>query len=168
MIDLTRALRHLGWADQWMFDRLSDLPAEAMLARYAPESWSVARLALHIVGGAEWYRYCLTGAPESDVYPGDVDLETLRAHVLAQRSRLAELDALLLAQSDLPDELLTITEEDGRSFTAMRSTILSQACLHGVEHRAQIACALEVAGYTGFALDDIDLWAFESFERGAG
>lgn len=167
MIELTRGLRHLAWADDWMFDRLSNLPAEAMLARYAPESWSVARLALHIVGGAEWYRYCLTGTPESGIYPGDVDLETLRAHVLAQRGHLAELDALLLAQADLPDEPLTIAE-DGRSFTAMRSTILSQACLHGVEHRAQIACALEVNGYSGFALDDIDLWAFETYERGSG
>lgn len=167
MIELTRSLRHLGWADAWMFERLADLPPEAMLARYAPESWSVARLALHIVGGAEWYRYCLTGAPETDVYPGDVDLEALRTHVLGQREHLAELDALLLAQAHLPDGLLTILE-DGGSFTAMRSTILSQACLHGVEHRAQIACALEVDGYGGFALDDIDLWAFETYERGTG
>ena len=147
-------------------DRFAELPVEAMLARYG-QSWSVARLAIHIVGGAEWYRYCLTGTPESGIDPGDVDLDTLRAHVLAQREYLAQLDALLLEQADLPDELLTIAE-DGRSFTAMRSTILSQACLHGVEHRAQIACALEVSGYTGFALDDIDLWAFESYERGAG
>lgn len=167
MIELTRGLRHLGWADAWMFDRLSELPAEAMLARYAPESWSVARLALHIVGGAQWYRYCLTGAPETDVYPGDVDLDELKAHVLGKRAELADLDALLLEQAALPDEPLTIAEE-GRSFTAMRSTILSQACLHGVEHRAQIACALEVNGFTGFALDDIDLWAFESYERGTG
>lgn len=165
MIELKRALRHLAWADEWMFDRLTDLPADALLARYAPDSWSVARLALHIVGGAGWYRYCLTGQGFGDLDPGDVDLGALRAHVLAQREPLAGLDALLLAQADLPDELLTITEDDG-SFTAMRSTILSQACLHGVEHRAQIACALEVNGYTGFALDDIDLWAFETYERG--
>ena len=167
MIDLSRGLRHLAWADAWMFDRLDELPAEALLARYAPESWSVARLALHIVGGAEWYRYCLTGIPETDVYPGDVDLPALRAHVLSQRDYLAGLDALLLEQAALPDELLTIEEVDG-SFTALRSTILSQACLHGVEHRAQIACALEVNGYGGFALDDVDLWAFETHERGEG
>jgi uncharacterized damage-inducible protein DinB len=167
VIDLTRALRHLGWADDWMFDRLADLPPEALLARYTPESWSVARLALHIVGGAQWYRYCLTGTPESTVYPGDLDLEELRAHVLAQRAPLADINALLVEQASLPDDLLTI-EEEGRSFTALRSTILSQACLHGVEHRAQISCALEVNGYTGFALDDIDLWAFETYERGTG
>lgn len=165
MIDLTRGLRHLGWADAWMFDRLAELPPEALLARYAPESWPVARLALHIAGGAQWYRYCLTGTPEADVYPGDLDLDALREHVLAQRAPLAAVDALLLEQAALPDELLTI-EEPGGSFTALRSTILSQACLHGVEHRAQIACALEVNGYEGFALDDIDLWAFETYERG--
>lgn len=167
MIDLTRGLRHLAWADAWMFERLAELPPEALMARYAPESWPVARLALHIVGGAQWYRYCLTGIPETDVYPGDLDLDALREHVLAQRAALADLDALLLEQAAMPDELLTI-EETGGSFTALRSTILSQACLHGVEHRAQIACALEVNGYSGFALDDIDLWAFETHERGLG
>ena len=35
------------------------------------------------------------------------------------------------------------------------------------EHRAHIACALEVGGFHGFALDDIDLWAFEVHERGS-
>lgn len=165
MIDLTLGLRHLAWADQWMLDRLAELPPEAMLARYGTEGWSVARLAIHIAGGAGWYRYCLTGVPEVDLTPVDVEPEALKAQVLALRPHLAELDALLLAQVELPDEVLTITEEGG-SFTAHRSTILTQACLHGIEHRAQIACALEVCGYSGFSLDDIDLWAFEVHERG--
>lgn len=164
MIDLTRGLRHLGWSDDWMFDRLGELPADAMLARYG-DSWSVARLAIHIVGGAEWYRYCLTGEPWTDLAPPSTEPAALQEHVLSLRAHLASLDALLLGEAGLTDEPVTFVDEDGER-TAMRSTILTQACLHGIEHRAQISCALEVSGFPGLPLDDIDLWAFEVHERG--
>lgn len=163
MIDLSRGLRHLSWANDWMFDRLGQLPPDGMLAHYGDHGWSVARLAIHIVGGAEWYRYCLTGTPETDLYPASTDPQELQSYVLSLRGHLAELDALLLREAQLPDAEMEIAEDDG-SFTALRSTILTQACLHGIEHRAQIACALEVNGYVGFALDDIDLWAFEKHD----
>ena len=164
MIDLERGLRHLAWADQWMLDRLGELPAEAMLARYSPDAWSVARLAIHIVGGAEWYRYCLTGESWTDLSPSSTEPVALQEHVLSLRPHLAALDGVLLEQAARPDDEVTFTDEDGER-TALRSTILTQACLHGIEHRAQISCALEVGGFHGFALDDIDLWAFEVHER---
>lgn len=163
MIDIQRGLRHLAWADAWMFERLADLPAEAMLARYSEGSWSVARLAIHIVGGAEWYRYCLTGVRWTDLAPPSTEPEDLQLHVVSLAPRLAAIDALLLEQAALPDGQVSFMDEDGER-SAWRSTILTQACLHGVEHRAHIACALEVAGFEGFSLDDIDLWAFEAHE----
>jgi uncharacterized damage-inducible protein DinB len=161
VIDLTRSLRHLAWADARLFEDLAALPPEALQARYAPEAWTVGHLAMHIVGGAEWYAYCLDGEQWTDLA-----IPESAADLRALAVRLADLDAILLAQAALPDETVDFIDEDGPS-SALRSTILSQACLHSTEHRAQIACALEVTGQSGVTLDDHDLWAFESHERSA-
>lgn len=159
VIDLTRSMRHLGWADARLFADLAELPPEALQARYAPDAWSVGHLAMHIVGGAEWYCYCLAGTPWTDlsIPENSGDLRTLA-------TRVAALDALLLEQTALPDELVEFVDEGGPR-SALRSTILSQAALHSTEHRAQIACALEVTGHGGVTLDDYDLWAFEAHQR---
>ena len=159
MIELTRSLRHLACADARLFDDLAALPPEALESRYAPDAWTVGHLAMHIVGGAEWYAYCLAGTAWTDlsIPTGPADLRTLAAH-------LATLDALLLEQAALPDDPVDFIDEEGPR-RALRSTILSQACLHSIEHRAQIACALDVTGQGGVRLDDYDLWAFEAHER---
>jgi len=156
MVDMTRALRHLAWADERFFTQFAGLPVEAMGARYAPGHWPAGRLAAHVIGGASWYRYCLTGTPELDVTwvrtPADV------GGLIPQ---LLEIDAVLLEQAAFPDEPVTYTDEDGPR-TVMRSTLLSQACLHAAEHRAQISCALEASGLPGIVLDDLDFWSFEA------
>ncbi len=162
VVAMTRSLEHLAWTNDKLFAELAALPAEALAAQYAPDAWPVGRLAMHIVNGAEWYCYCLAGMPWTDlVLPtGPADLEVLR-------TRLAELDAVLIAQADLPDELVEFQDEDERgpyARTALRSTILAQACLHAAEHRAQIACALEINGFAGITLDDYDVWAFAEQE----
>jgi len=167
MIDLTRGLRHLAWADDWLFARLAEYPPDAMLARFAPEAWSVARLAIHIVGGAEWYRYCLTATPWTDLVPPSTEPKALQEYVVSLRPHLADLDATLLDQAALPDGSVAFVDEDGQR-SALRSTILTQAVLHSIEHRAQIAAALEASGFDLLPLDDIDLWAFETYERGTG
>ena len=158
MIDMGRALRHLAWADAKMFDELAALPPEALQARYTADRRSVAELATHIVGGAEWYCYCLAGTPWTDLQvPTDAaDLAAMRAHIL-------DLDAVLLREAEQSDDVVSLTDEYGDK-TAHRSTILAQACMHATEHRAQIACALEVSGYPGMTLDDYDVWAFEAAE----
>ncbi len=153
-----RALRHLAWADDNFFAALEQLPDAAFQARYAAEHWPVGELAVHIVGGAEWYRYCLTGEPWTDLRE-----PTCGSDVTALRTHLAELNAALLHQADQPDGVMTFADEDGPR-TALRSTILAQACLHAAEHRAQIACALDAAGFASPCLDDLDLWAFEKFQ----
>jgi len=155
MIELTRALQHLAWADDRFFATLAALPAEGLDARVAPGEWTVGVLAQHIVGGAEWYRYCLTGVAWTDLLTpaGPEDLQALRRH-------LAELDATLIAEGSKPEERVQFEDEDGPR-SALRSTILVQACLHAAEHRAQICAALPVAGLQAPVLDDLDLWAFE-------
>lgn len=160
MIDLTRGLRHLSWGDDRFFASLASLPASALQATYAPGAWTVGHLAMHIVAGAEWYRYCLTGEQWTDlrIPQGAGDIEELRAHLL-------HLDATLLEEGSKADGLVEFEDEDGRR-SALRSTIVTQAFLHAIEHRAQIACALQVGGFPGLSLDDIDLWAFEAYESG--
>lgn len=160
MIDLTRGLRHMAWANDRFYAQLAVLPSDALQARYAPDAWSVGRLAVHIINGAEWYRYCLTGVEWTDLSP-------LVGDVPAMRSYLAELDALLLAEADKPEGHVTFEDEDGPA-RALRSTLLTQAVIHAAEHRAHMATALEVAGAGRIDLDALDLWAFEAWERGVG
>jgi uncharacterized damage-inducible protein DinB len=160
MVDMTRAVRHLGWADERFFRQFAALPEEAMGARYAPDHWPAGHLAAHIIGSASWYRYCLTGTPWLDVTwvrtPADL------GDLLPQ---LLEIDVVLLDQAGMPDEPVTFADEDGPR-TVMRSTLLGQACLHATEHRAQISCALEASGFPGIVLDDLDFWAFAAASEG--
>lgn len=162
MIDLGRGLRHMAWANDRFLAGLASIPDAALTVSYAPDAWPVARLATHIVGAAEWYRYCLTGAMWTDIAEPvtGAQVEPLRAY-------LGELDAVLLEQAALPEAELSFVDEDGPR-TALRSTLLTQAIVHAGEHRAQIACALAAHGFAGPSLDDIDLWAFEAWERASG
>jgi uncharacterized damage-inducible protein DinB len=89
------------------------------------------------------------------------------ADVPALARTLAEFDAAILSQSGLPDDFLTI-KEDEKSWQNLRSTLLAQAVHHATEHRAQLIDALESRGFTPINLDDIDFWAFERFEKEAG
>jgi uncharacterized damage-inducible protein DinB len=155
MVDMSRALSHLAWADEVFFTQFASLPEAAMGARYAPDQWPAGHLAAHIIGSASWYRYCLTGEPWLDVtgVRTPADLGALLPDLLA-------MDAALLAQAQLPDEPVTFADEDGER-TVLRSTLLNQACLHAVEHRAQISAALAASGFAPISLDDLDFWAFE-------
>ena len=83
------------------------------------------------------------------------------------QEQLAEFDAKISSQSELPDEYMTITE-DGESWQALRSTILAQSIYHAAEHRTQLIDALESKGFSPISLDDIDLWKFSKFEREQG
>lgn len=158
MIDMTRAMRHLAWSDAWLLESLADYPADAFGARFAPQAQSVGELVKHIIDGAEWYRYCLTGTTwtEIPVVTSASQVESLRAH-------LRFVDDELATQAALDDERMQFEDENGPA-SALRSTLLAEACLHAVEHRAQIAAALEASGFSPLRLEDADLWAFERFE----
>ena len=162
MPDKSTALRHAAWADEKLFHSLSTLPIRALAATYGPPEWTVAHMARHIVDGAEWFRYCLSGVSWSELrLPEDVaDLQSLSGH-------LASVNAALIEQAGLPEELVSFTDETGPKHV-YRSVILAQAALHATEHRAQIACALEVSGFAGLSLDAIDVWSFASSESRDG
>ena len=154
-----RLLRHMGWANQRVYDAVKALPDLALGAYIVKAEWSTARILQHIVGGADWYVFCLTEAPLRNI-----ELPESMASLNSLQEQLAEFDSKIVSQSELPDEYLTIKQDEG-TWKALRSTILAQAIYHAAEHRTQLIDALESKGLSPISLDDLDLWRFESFER---
>ena len=154
-----RLLRHMAWANQRTYDAVKDLPDLALGAYIIKPEWTAGRILQHIVGGADFFVFCLTEASmrERKLPESMTDLNSLQV-------QLAEFDAKFLSQSELPDKRITIKENEG-SWDALRSTILAQAITHAAEHRTQLIDALESKGFSPISLDDLDLWRFESFEK---
>ena len=157
-----RLLRHMAWANQRVYDAVKNLPDLALGAYIANAEWTAGRILQHIVGSADWYVYCLTETAWRDIELPEsmTDLNLLQQH-------LAEFDSKISTQSELPDEYITI-KEDEESWQALRSTILAEAIYHAAEHRTQLIDALESRGFSPISLDDLDLWKFERFEREQG
>jgi len=157
-----RLLRHMAWANQRVYDAVQQLPDKALGAFIANEEWTAGRILHHIVASSDWYVYCLTGEPWRDIKMPQTmsDLDVLK-------KQLAEFDAKISSQSELPDEYLTIIEGD-KSFQNVRSTIMAEAIYHAAEHRTQLVDALEARGLLPIALDDLDLWKFERYEKKLG
>lgn len=151
-------LRHMAWANQQVFAQLSQLPDSALTAYIKNPEWTVARLCEHIVGGADWYAFGLGIRDWSD-FKKPESMSDVKELAL----KLAEVDALLV---NIADQGGTVTYDNGTEMKTWNSaTILQQAIHHATEHRAQISAALEANGFEPLNLDDIDLWAFEVFEK---
>ena len=154
-----RLFRHSAWASQRVYEAVTQLPLEALDAYVSDPQWSVGRILQHIVGGADWYVYCLTQTPLGDQKkPADMD------DVRSLAVELAGYDEAIASQASLPDEYLTITEGD-KSWQNLRSTILAEAIYHAAEHRTQLVDALEARGHKTISLDSLDLWVFENWEK---
>ena len=153
-------MRHMAWANQRLFAAVAELPDEALSSYLVDPEFDVATILHHIVDGAEWFAFCAGGHPWSHR-----EKPRTGADVLALARNLAELDALVMKESQRDDVTLTINHEDG-DFEAKLSTVISQAPHHATEHRAQLVAALELRGYRSINLDDLDLWCFERFEEG--
>jgi len=149
----------MAWANQSVYEAVQQLPDEALGAYITNPKWTAGHLLQHIVDGAVWYQYCLTGAPWRDI-----NLPKSMADLDLLRELLSEFDAKISSQSGLPDEYLTIVEGE-KSSQNLRSTILAEAIYHAAEHRTQLIDALESRGFIPIALDDLDLWSFERYEK---
>ena len=149
----------MSWANQRVYDSIRNIPATALDSFVVNPEWTAGRILEHIVSGADWYVYCLTGQKlvEFEIPQSLDDVEILA-------TELAKRDALILTESLKDDELLTI-QMDERVAQHFRSTIISQAIHHATEHRAQLIDALESRRHAPINLDDIDVWAHEYFEK---
>jgi uncharacterized damage-inducible protein DinB len=150
---------HSAWADNLLFEKLQECPEAALGWHYADPQWPITRIAMHIVEGAEWFRYVLSGKKWTEFeYPKTWgDLEVLRI-------KLAGTYQDLLTELDQADELVVFEDENGPR-QAMRSTVLNQIPYHSTEHRAQIFVALQINGYDKISADDFDVWAYEYSQR---
>ena len=157
-----RLLRHMSWANQSIYDAVKCLPDLALGAYTVNADWTAGRILQHIVGGADYLVYCLTEAPMRER-----KLPVSMTSLNALQIQLAEFDSKILAESELPEEYLTI-KVNKESWSAWRSTILAQAICHASEHRTQLIDTLDSRGFSPISLDDLDLWKFESFEKKQG
>lgn len=149
----------MAWANQQVYSSILALPEDALSSYLVNPEWTVGTILQHIVNGVEWFSYCLTQTPRTEIkIPASME------EVADLAKLLVKLDERILSQDDLPDAQITISRE-GRSWPAMRSTILAQAAHHATEHRAQLIDALEYKGFKPINLDEIDLWAFARFEK---
>jgi uncharacterized damage-inducible protein DinB len=158
-IGLERSLRHMAWANQRVFAAVSELPDEALKSFIVNPEWTANKILRHICGGATWYVYRLEIEDWQDIPKVNTTTDIKGLAVM-----LAGLDAKLISAVHQEDREID-TEVEGEMKRVWASTILSQAVHHSDEHRAQLIDALEYKGYKPINLDDIDLWAFEGFER---
>lgn len=155
MQHLKTGLLHTAWADDLLFKKLQECSEEILGWHYADSQWPITRILMHIVEGAEWFRYCLTGEKWTEFsYPKTIsEIEPLR-------QKLALVHADILPCLDQADELLEFQDENELR-RATRSAILNQIPYHSTEHRAQIFVALQINGYDKVSADDFDVWAWE-------
>jgi uncharacterized damage-inducible protein DinB len=155
MISIEKALQHMAWSNQLIFQEISKLPEDIYGLKAAEGEWPIGRIVTHFIGAAEWYKYCSTGVMWEDFIP-------IKTHEIlkSEAGRLAKLDAILIAQASREDEICTF-EDDGKIIKAPLSVILSQAVNHTAEHKGQLSTLLKVHGYH-LDLDDKDVWAYES------
>ena len=155
-ISLQRALEHMAWANQEIYKLIAELPDEALDAYTTDPEFTVREILRHIASSAGVYASRLEGK-ENEVLELPKNMAEL--HEIAKV--LATNDARLHKLVGLEDQFITYRREDGQTVTWMRSTIITQAVHHSIEHRAQAVSALEARGYKKVNLDDFDVWGYE-------
>jgi uncharacterized damage-inducible protein DinB len=159
-VTLSRLYRHMAWANNHLFTRLSTLPEEALSFSAWNPDWTVGKLANHIVfaQGRLISRIEKAPAPDEVEYPlTATGMKGLTVQASINDSRIQEL-------LDTPDEMRTFIRY-GNEVSFLTSTILAQYVFHATEHRAQIADILAANNMDVINLDDIDLWSFERSEK---
>jgi uncharacterized damage-inducible protein DinB len=167
-MDAAKLLKHMAWANQEIFTKVSQLPDEALGASAVNPEWSAREIMRHIASSATWYGYRLLDRTllsdedkavwKSKLADTEIPPTTMKDMPILLE-RLAKADAALLAAAQEPEGFLVHTM-DGRTVSRARSTIISQSIHHATEHRAQLVSALEAKGYNSINLDDYDLWFY--------
>ena len=154
-ISLETMLRHMKWANQEIYSKISELPDEALGSYITNSDWHVAEILSHVAGSADGYARRLAGRPTEDrIMPKTME----DVKVLAKK--LEKFDSELIELAKQPDRVIEVNR-DGLVTHWQAATILSQAAHHAIEHRCQAVTALEFKGYKAPDLDDYDVWGYE-------
>lgn len=156
-ISLERALRHMAWANQKVYDAVELLPEESLKSFVVNEEWTAYEILFHICNSAGFYVFRL-GIGER---PAEI---AEPAKVKTLKDLLSIHDKNLITAASYEDREIQF-EREGKIIHRWASTILTQSVHHATEHRAQLIDTLEFKGYKPINLDDIDLWAFDEFEK---
>ena len=153
MITIEKALQHMAWSSQKIFEDILQLPETIYALNAAEGEWSVGTILTHFIGAAEWYKYCSTGIPWEST------TEISNHEILKNEAkRIARLDEILIKQATREDQTCTFEDENGQTQVPL-SVILAQTVSHTAEHRAQLSTILTMHGFR-LDLDDKDVWAF--------
>ena len=156
-ISLESGLRHMAWANQKVYKAVEALPEEALQSFIVNPEWTAYEMLYHTCTAAGGYAY--------RVGQGEKPAEIAEpAKVSTLRELIEKYDRQLIALA-AEDDRDIVFHRDGKEIHRWASTILTQAMHHATEHRAQLIDALEYKSYKVINLDDIDLWAFDEFEK---
>jgi uncharacterized damage-inducible protein DinB len=153
MISLEVALKQMAWADEKLFAFLLTQPDEVWRAKFADDEWPVYSYVFHLVASADWYAFELGRKLTFSKEPESI------AEVRGLGNIWKETNAYLVEQASLNDEMVKF-EENGQEHEVLRSTVLSQAVIHAVEHRIHIATALKISGFVFPELEDFSVWGY--------
>jgi uncharacterized damage-inducible protein DinB len=148
----------MAWANQKVYQAVETLPDESLQSYVVNKEWTAYEIIFHICQSAGFYVWRL-GIGEK---PEDIEEP---AKVATLRKLLEIHDKNLLLAVGQEDREIEFKQQD-KLIYRWASTILTQAVHHATEHRAQLIDTLEYKGFKPINLDDIDLWAFDEFEKG--
>jgi uncharacterized damage-inducible protein DinB len=161
----------MQWANSQVLAKVAELPDEALISYIVNPEWTVGEIIRHIARAAHLYALRL-----------EVDSPDKLEGYLAARRRFLDSEkpvstaadvrgaAAFLNQSD-SNLIETSLKADGIVYaqreeliqTISKSTILAQSIHHATEHRAQLVDALDFKGFNSIALDNYDLWEYNTF-----
>ena len=151
-----RLFRHLAWANNYVFDRISEQPDENLKLCAPNDTWTVAEILEH-----------LTASRYADLLDGTGDIPTQvpsnKAEVLALKELSYSFDIRLRESAKNPVGMVEFQRGE-RTIRRNRETILTQSIHHATEHRAQIAGIFANHGMKVIDLDAIDMWEFANYE----
>ncbi len=158
---LDRLLRHMAWANAYIYRRLAEIPPENWRLTAPNNDWTVAAIAEHLAGAAGFYVIRLNETVSNSRQALEIPIS--QEGMLALAKYCAEADAGLRNLAEVPESMTTYYR-DGETISRARSTILAQSIHHATEHRAQIAGILSGHKINVLDLDEIDLWGFGDSE----
>jgi len=129
-ISIERALRHMAWSNQKVYEAVEKLPEDSLKSFVVNEEWTAYEILFHICSSAGFYVYRL-GIGER---PADIQEP---AKISTLRELLSIHDKNLISAASQEDREIDFDRE-GKVIRRWASTILTQAVHHATEHRAQL------------------------------